>query len=123
MYSKMNDYLSMLSRKSDDDLIKILKHLSTGSGYQLGEIMIEFSNGSDPYLFIDFPELQDFDGVGFYCIFDPPPMLVEGSVFYEKLKLILHKRMEGKSNEFNHELKSYLDNIMELCIKKREKEE
>lgn len=107
--NKMNEYLATLYVRSD--LLFALKLFSNGAGFQLGEIMPIFGDSPD---LDDCPELIDFEGVGFYNIFDPPPMLVSYQEFYHHLKRMVEEYIAEKEPDYQEQARFYLE-----AIKKR----
>jgi len=67
------------------DLLRLLKSFSEGVGYELGEIMLVFGDDpdeNDPRQEREFPELQGFEGVGFFSEHYPKPLLISYQAFY-----------------------------------------
>lgn len=53
----------------------------------------------------------DFEGVGFYCRFDPLPMLVSYQEFYDNLKRMVEDYIADKEIEFQAQARYYLEAI------------
>lgn len=103
------------------DLIGLLKGFSCGIGCGINDIVLIFSDDpdeNDPNKMRDYPELEYYDGVGFFCTYFPCPLLVSYQEFYDHLKLVVEKYMRDKNIEYQKQVQAeaYLE-----AIKKRYK--
>ena len=75
-----------------NNFLKILESFTHGIGYGLGETMLVFSDDpdeNDPNQEREFPELENFEGVGFFCEHYPEPLLISYQEFYDYLKTVV----------------------------------
>lgn len=98
------------------DLLGLLTGFSCGKGCGINDIVLIFSDDpdeNDPNKMRDYPELEYYEGVGFFCTYFPSPLLVSYQGFYDHLKLVVEKYIWNKDIEYQEQVqaKVYLEAI------------
>lgn len=108
----MNLYFQFVCTKSH--LIDALKSFSNGRGVQLCSIITVFSDDPDVTIYHDWPELENFNGVGFFSDYETT-LLISYQEFYENLQDAVEK-FTDKNNEYAKSAKEYLKKFEERYI-------
>lgn len=91
-------------------LLNGLEHFTQGIGGLIGSTMLVF--GDNPEVAEgEWPELENFEGVCFYCEYDPPPLLVTYQDFFDNLKNTVERRIYDEDIEYQKQAKKYMEEI------------
>ena len=89
-------------------LLETLEYFMQGMGVQLNSILCVFSDNQD-VADGDWPELENFEGVCFYCEYADSPFRATYQVFFDNLK----KAIEERADSYDVEYRSKIDKYME----------
>ncbi len=110
----MNLYFQFVCTKAH--IIDVLECFSNGIGVQLCSIITVFSDDPDVIIYHDWPELKNFNGVGFFSDYEST-LLVSYQEFYENLKDAVEK-FTDKNKEYAQSAEEYLKKFEERYIPK-----